>query len=211
MQELQKIARVIKKLDPEAPHDTVLILDATTGQNAHAQVEVFQQMVNVSGLIVTKLDGTARGGVLVSLAQKFGLPVHAIGVGESADDMRPFSPEDYARSLMGLNRDEAAPVMEPIAEIPEPVAAPALEPETAVAEPETPAPEAIPTAEHAEPEIAEPAERPSEPETEILELEAEPVELEPEPEAEEKAAPAPEPAAEEQSTKRKRRLFGLRW
>tara|TARA_R110002096_G_scaffold35929_3_gene100761 strand:- start:357 stop:1295 length:939 start_codon:yes stop_codon:yes gene_type:complete len=103
MTELQKIARVIKKLDPDAPHDTVLILDATTGQNAHAQVEIFQKMVNISGLIVTKLDGTARGGVLVALAQRFGLPVHAIGVGETADDMRPFQPADFARSLMGLD------------------------------------------------------------------------------------------------------------
>ena len=108
MAELQKIARVIKKVDPEAPHDTVLILDATTGQNAHAQVETFRDMVDISGLIVTKLDGSARGGVLVALAERFKLPVHAIGVGESADDMRPFDPEDFARSLMGLNGEELA-------------------------------------------------------------------------------------------------------
>jgi fused signal recognition particle receptor len=102
MAELQKIIRVLKKLDPEAPHDCLLVLDATTGQNAHAQVETFKQLVQVTGLIVTKLDGSARGGVLVALAERFGLPVHAIGVGESAEDLRPFAAHDFARSLMGL-------------------------------------------------------------------------------------------------------------
>jgi fused signal recognition particle receptor len=102
MAELQKIIRVLKKLDPEAPHDCLLVLDATTGQNAHAQVETFKELVQVTGLIVTKLDGSARGGVLVALAERFGLPVHAIGVGESAEDLRPFAARDFARSLMGL-------------------------------------------------------------------------------------------------------------
>ena len=103
MAELQKIIRVLKKLDPEAPHDCLLVLDATTGQNAHAQVETFKKLVQVTGLIVTKLDGSARGGVLVALAERFGLPVHAIGVGESAGDLRPFAARDFARSLMGLD------------------------------------------------------------------------------------------------------------
>ncbi len=103
MAELQKIIRVLKKLDPEAPHDCLLVLDATTGQNAHAQVETFKQLVQVTGLIVTKLDGSARGGVLVALAERFGLPVHAIGVGESAEDLRPFAARDFARGLMGLD------------------------------------------------------------------------------------------------------------
>ncbi len=102
MAELEKIVRVLKKLDPEAPHDCLLVLDATTGQNAHAQVETFKELVQVTGLIVTKLDGSARGGVLVALAERFGLPVHAIGVGESADDLRPFTARDFARSLLGL-------------------------------------------------------------------------------------------------------------
>ena len=102
MDELRKIVRVIKKLDETAPHTTLLTLDATTGQNAHNQVEVFRDMVNVSGLILTKLDGSARGGVLVSLADKFTLPVHAIGVGEGVHDLRPFDADQFARSLMGL-------------------------------------------------------------------------------------------------------------
>jgi len=102
MAELEKICRVLKKLDPEAPHDCLLVLDATTGQNAHAQVETFKELVQVTGLIVTKLDGSARGGVLVALAERFGLPVHAIGVGERVDDLRPFAARDFARSLMGL-------------------------------------------------------------------------------------------------------------
>ena len=102
MAELEKIGRVLKKQDETAPHAVLLVLDATTGQNAHAQVEVFRDIVNVTGLIVTKLDGSARGGVLVALAERFGLPVHAIGVGEGIDDLRPFEPDGFARSLMGL-------------------------------------------------------------------------------------------------------------
>jgi len=102
MAELEKIVRVVGKQDPTAPHDTILVLDATVGQNAHSQVEIFQEKVAVSGLVVTKLDGTAKGGVLVALAERFGLPVHAVGVGEGADDLRPFQADDYARSLMGL-------------------------------------------------------------------------------------------------------------
>lgn len=103
MEELKKVVRVVKKLDDTAPHDTIITLDATVGQNAHSQVEVFRDMVNVSGIVLTKLDGSARGGVLVALAEKFKLPVHAIGVGEGADDLRPFDPQDFARSLMGLD------------------------------------------------------------------------------------------------------------
>ena len=99
---LKKISRVIKKLDPGAPHDCILVLDATVGQNAHSQVEVFGKAVAVSGLVLTKLDGSARGGVLVALAEKFALPIHAVGVGESAADLRPFDPRAYARDLMGL-------------------------------------------------------------------------------------------------------------
>ncbi|MFC7333659.1 signal recognition particle-docking protein FtsY [Rhodocista pekingensis] len=102
MEELRKIVRVIKKLDPEAPHTTLLTLDATTGQNAHSQVEVFKEMVAINGLVLTKLDGSARGGVLVALAEKFGLPVHAIGVGEGVYDLRPFDARQFARALVGL-------------------------------------------------------------------------------------------------------------
>jgi fused signal recognition particle receptor len=102
MAELEKIVRVLRKQDASAPHHVLLVLDATTGQNAHAQVEVFRDMVDVTGLIVTKLDGSARGGVLVGLAERFGLPVHAIGVGEGIDDMRPFDARPFARSLLGL-------------------------------------------------------------------------------------------------------------
>ncbi len=101
MAELQKVIRVIRKLDASAPHDCVLVLDATTGQNAHAQVETFKQLVEITGLIVTKLDGSARGGVLVALAEKFGLPVHAIGVGEQPEDLRPFAAADFAKALVG--------------------------------------------------------------------------------------------------------------
>ncbi len=102
MAELEKISRVLKKLDATAPHDCLLVLDATVGQNAHAQVETFQRLVAVTGLAVTKLDGTARGGVLVALAQKFALPVIAVGVGEALDDLRPFEAKPFARALMGL-------------------------------------------------------------------------------------------------------------
>ena len=99
---LEKIGRVLKKLDDSAPHDCVLVLDATVGQNAHSQVEIFRDMIAVSGLVVTKLDGSAKGGVLVALAERFGLPVHAIGIGEGADDLQPFDASDYARDLMGI-------------------------------------------------------------------------------------------------------------
>jgi fused signal recognition particle receptor len=102
MAELAKIIKVLKKLDPAAPHDTLLVLDATTGQNAHSQVEIFKEICAVTGLVVTKLDGSAKGGVLVALAEKFKLPVVAIGVGEGADDLRPFEADAFARSLMGL-------------------------------------------------------------------------------------------------------------
>ena len=103
MGELQKIVRVLKKVDTQAPHSVLLVLDATTGQNAHAQAEIFRDMVGVTGIVMTKLDGTARGGVLVSLAEKYGIPIHAIGVGESAEDLRPFEARAYARSLVGLD------------------------------------------------------------------------------------------------------------
>ncbi len=103
MEELAKIVRVIRKKDPEAPHNTLLVLDATTGQNAINQVETFQKLADVSGLVMTKLDGTAKGGVLVALADKFGLPIHAIGVGEQIDDLSPFDPEDFAKALAGLD------------------------------------------------------------------------------------------------------------
>ncbi|MGM0559905.1 MAG: signal recognition particle-docking protein FtsY [Pseudomonadota bacterium] len=103
MAELQKIRRVLAKQDPEAPHEVLLVLDATTGQNAVQQVGTFRELVDVTGLVVTKLDGSARGGVLVALAEQYGLPVHAIGVGESAEDLRPFEAESFARNLMGLS------------------------------------------------------------------------------------------------------------
>jgi len=101
MEELAKIVRVIRKRDPDAPHNTLLVLDATTGQNALLQVEIFRKIADVSGLVMTKLDGTAKGGVLVALADKFGLPIHAIGVGEQIDDLAPFDPADFARALVG--------------------------------------------------------------------------------------------------------------
>lgn len=103
MQELSKISRVLKKLDPDAPHATLLVLDATTGQNAHAQVSVFRDLTTITGLVLTKLDGSAKGGVVVALADRFKLPIHAVGVGESVDDLQPFRAEDFARSLMGLS------------------------------------------------------------------------------------------------------------
>lgn len=103
MAELAKVVRVIgKKLDG-APHDTVIVLDATTGQNAVHQVEVFQKLANISGIVMTKLDGSARGGVLVACADKFGLPVHVIGVGEAIEDLQPFSPREFAQALVGLD------------------------------------------------------------------------------------------------------------
>ena len=101
MEELAKILRVIRKKDPDAPHNTLLVLDATTGQNALSQVETFKKLADVTGLVMTKLDGTAKGGVLVALADKFGLPIHAIGVGEQIDDLAPFDPEDFAKALTG--------------------------------------------------------------------------------------------------------------
>jgi fused signal recognition particle receptor len=103
MEELAKIVRVIRKVDATAPHNTLLVLDATTGQNAISQVEIFRKIADVTGLVMTKLDGTAKGGVLVALADKFGLPIHAIGVGEQIDDLAPFDPEDFAKALVGLD------------------------------------------------------------------------------------------------------------
>jgi fused signal recognition particle receptor len=103
MGELQKIVRVLKKVDATAPHAVLLVLDATVGQNAHQQAEIFREMVGVTGIVMTKLDGTAKGGVLVSLAEKYGIPIHAIGIGEGADDLRPFEARAYARSLVGLD------------------------------------------------------------------------------------------------------------
>ena len=99
MDELEKVIRVIKKLDPNAPHDCLLVLDATTGQNALNQVEVFRQRAGVTGLVMTKLDGTAKGGILVAIAARHGLPVHAIGVGEGVDDLSPFAPRDFADTI----------------------------------------------------------------------------------------------------------------
>jgi len=108
MAELEKIARVIKKLDASAPHAVLLVLDATTGQNALRQVEAFSASVPVTGLIMTKLDGTAKGGILVALAGRFGLPVHYIGVGEGEDDLQPFQADDFARALVGADRNSKA-------------------------------------------------------------------------------------------------------
>ena len=102
MDELEKIVRVMKKVDPAVPHAVLLVLDATVGQNALSQVEVFRDIAGVTGLVMTKLDGTARGGILVAIAAKFGLPVHFIGVGESIDDLSPFSARDFARAVAGV-------------------------------------------------------------------------------------------------------------
>lgn len=102
MDELAKIHRVLGRLNPEAPHDVVLVLDATNGQNALQQIEIFKEVAGVSGLIMTKLDGTARGGVLVAAAEQYGLPIHAIGVGERIDDLRPFDPDLVARVIAGV-------------------------------------------------------------------------------------------------------------
>jgi fused signal recognition particle receptor len=101
MEELRKIIRVLRKQDASAPHSVLLVLDATTGQNAVAQVRVFKEMVDVTGLIVTKLDGSARGGIVVALAEGFGIPVHAVGVGEQVGDLRPFDAAEFARGLVG--------------------------------------------------------------------------------------------------------------
>lgn len=101
MEELAKIIRVMRKFDETAPHSVLLVLDATTGQNAIEQVRIFKEMVDVSGLIITKLDGTARGGIVIALAEKFKLPIHAVGVGEKAEDLRDFSAEEFAKGLVG--------------------------------------------------------------------------------------------------------------
>jgi fused signal recognition particle receptor len=102
MDELDKIVRVVKKQDETAPHAVLLILDATTGQNAISQAEIFTKVAGVTGLIMTKLDGTARGGILVAIAEKFALPIHAIGVGETIDDLQPFDADAFARAISGL-------------------------------------------------------------------------------------------------------------
>lgn len=102
MAELEKVVRVVRKIDPTAPHDVLLVLDATTGQNAVSQVEVFGRTAGVTGLVMTKLDGTARGGILIAIAEKFGLPVHFIGIGEGIDDLEPFAARDFARAIAGL-------------------------------------------------------------------------------------------------------------
>jgi fused signal recognition particle receptor len=103
MDELSKIRRVLGRLNPEAPHDVVLVLDATTGQNALSQIDVFKESAGVTGLVMTKLDGTARGGVLVAAAERTGLPIHAIGVGETLDDFRPFDANEVARIIAGVD------------------------------------------------------------------------------------------------------------
>jgi fused signal recognition particle receptor len=105
MDELAKIRRVLGRLNPEAPHNVVLVLDATTGQNALSQIEVFREVAGVTGLVMTKLDGTARGGVLVAAAERFGLPIHAIGIGEGINDLRPFDARETARAIAGLGRE----------------------------------------------------------------------------------------------------------
>lgn len=102
MEELAKIIRVIKKIDENAPHHSLLVIDGTTGQNAAVQVEQFKLLTNISGLIITKLDGTAKAGAVVGIVKKFALPVHFIGIGEAVDDLKPFSPEDFSRALVGL-------------------------------------------------------------------------------------------------------------
>jgi fused signal recognition particle receptor len=102
MDELAKVVRAIRKIDPTAPHDVILVLDATVGQNAISQVEVFRETAGVTGLVMTKLDGTAKGGVLVAIAEQFDLPIHFVGVGEKAEDLQPFSAETFARALVGL-------------------------------------------------------------------------------------------------------------
>ncbi|MBT6122644.1 MAG: signal recognition particle-docking protein FtsY [Candidatus Puniceispirillum sp.] len=105
MDELAKIVRVMRKLDESAPHDSVIILDGTVGQNAISQVKAFREVADVTGLIVTKLDGSAKGGVVVALAEEFGLPVHAVGVGEQADDLQPFAAAEFAKALVGIDTE----------------------------------------------------------------------------------------------------------
>lgn len=104
MDELAKVRRVLGRLNPAAPHDVVLVLDATTGQNALSQIEIFKEVAGVTGLVMTKLDGSARGGVLVAAAKQFGLPIHAVGVGETIDDLRPFDADELARAIAGVGR-----------------------------------------------------------------------------------------------------------
>ena len=106
MNELEKVVRVIKKVDASAPHAVLLVLDATVGQNALSQVEAFHRTAGVTGLVMTKLDGTARGGILVALAEKFKLPVHFIGVGEGVDDLAPFTARDFANAIAGIENAE---------------------------------------------------------------------------------------------------------
>ncbi len=103
MDELKKIVKVIKKVIPDAPHATLLTIDATTGQNALNQVKTFKEMVDVSGLVVTKLDGTAKGGIIIAVAEETGIPIHYIGVGEGIDDLDEFNARDFARNLLNLN------------------------------------------------------------------------------------------------------------
>ena len=104
MDELAKVRRVLGRINPASPHDVVLVLDATTGQNALSQIEVFKEVAGVTGLVMTKLDGSARGGVLVAAAEKFGLPIHAVGVGETLNDLRPFDADELARAIAGVDR-----------------------------------------------------------------------------------------------------------
>jgi fused signal recognition particle receptor len=104
MAELEKIVRVMRKVDATAPHAVLLVLDATVGQNALNQVEIFGKTAGVTGLVMTKLDGTARGGILVAIAEKFKLPIHFIGVGEGIDDLEPFAAQDFARAIAGLDQ-----------------------------------------------------------------------------------------------------------
>ena len=106
MEELAKIVRVIKKLEPEAPHDSLIVLDGTVGQNALSQLKAFLEVAAITGLIMTKLDGSARGGVLVALAEEFGLPIHLIGVGETAEDLQDFNAIAYSRALLGLTLED---------------------------------------------------------------------------------------------------------
>jgi fused signal recognition particle receptor len=108
MAELAKIVRVLKKLDADAPHSVMLVLDATTGQNAINQVQIFQEIAGVTNLVVTKLDGTARGGILVAIAERFGLPINAIGIGEGLEDFEPFDAHDFARAIAGAGRENEA-------------------------------------------------------------------------------------------------------
>ena len=111
MDELAKIVRVIRKLDDSAPHDSVIVLDGTVGQNAMSQVKAFSAVADLSGLIVTKLDGSAKGGVVVALAEEFGLPVHAVGVGEGADDLQPFAADEFAKALAGVDSEMDCPIV----------------------------------------------------------------------------------------------------